>query len=142
MTAMYFVQAVGPKGEHFIYETTLEGANRSALVGDLASGQYDVGPIERVIEIDLSMGYSRDASASIAFDVADYSRRHEQELHDPVKSFVEAQGFKTHSEPDLKHLGPRLWRTRIHAAALHSRPRAPRSQTRARSSPKKDVTKW
>ena len=35
MGAMYFIQAIGPKGEHFIYETTLEGADRSALVGIL-----------------------------------------------------------------------------------------------------------
>ena len=35
MSPMYLIQAIGPKGVHFIYETTLDEADRSALVGDL-----------------------------------------------------------------------------------------------------------
>lgn len=96
----YLVQNTCPKGEAFIYESVLEKCDRVAVVTDILEGQYDIGRIDRVIEIDVAAGTAKDESAEIAAEVARRSYARDEEPSEVAQAFLRSHNIGYYEAPE------------------------------------------
>jgi hypothetical protein len=67
-----------------------EDLSRSEVVKDIAFGQFEIGAVTQVIEVDLSAGTARDVSKDIASEVMTIWARRGEPLSDDEYEFVDA----------------------------------------------------
>lgn len=69
------------------FRETDEGVDYSTLINDLLSGQYD--QVLRVVAFNPAEGWSRDASAEVAYDLERRIGAENLEVSDNLRDFIE-----------------------------------------------------
>jgi len=115
MDKIYLIQAVF-NGTPFFYEIDVKNTTLEIITKDIIEGQYDVGPMDRVIEIDLEAGTAKDASELVAESVSQYSWRRDYEPASEAKAFLGRFGYDYYVTPEYPEDRPRAWRIPVYDA--------------------------
>lgn len=99
----YLVQATTADGVTFTHEATLAEASREKIVEGIATGDYDVGKIDRVIKVDLAQNQALDVSVLVAGEIEQWSYAHQREVAASASEFLRKYGMDPYTKPEPEY---------------------------------------